>query len=76
MDDMCEVKETLLDHREKLHDIKEMQHEQNKGFSQHNKVTYSLMFLSGVVFGMSDAKWLPYTTIIYEFGKEVLKIGN
>jgi len=79
----CEYRQELLDVKSILIEMKKQDYDTSieilkethyikKNIAQHNKLTYGLMFLAGTAFGMADAKWMPYASLIYEFGKQVL----
>ena len=60
--------------RGKLQDNYEICKELDHKMANLNK-TFIIIFLAGTAFGMSDSKWLPYASIIYEFGKDILTKG-
>ena len=68
-DIQIESKDTLY---KSLIEILKETHFIKKSQSTNNKTTYTLMFVAGVAFGMADTKWMPFASVIYEFGKSVL----
>lgn len=69
------TEEQLLKIKTMVHDIAIDVTDGNKSRSSDNKTTYTLMFLSGTVFGMSDEKWRPYAGYMWDIGKEILTRG-
>ena len=71
-----EVKEDdcCLKVRGKLQDNYEICKELDHKMTNLNK-SFLVIFLAGTAFGMSDNKWLPYASIIWEFGKDILTKG-
>lgn len=63
--------ECCLKVRNKLQDIYEINKDQDHKLNSLNKVFF-VVFLAGVAFGMSDAKWLPYASWLWEFGKDII----
>lgn len=72
---MDDIKEQLLSIKTIVHNTSIDVIDGNKDRASDNKTTYSLMFISGVVFGMSDEKWRPYASFLYEAGKEIFIKG-
>jgi hypothetical protein len=83
----CQVKEQILDIKNTLVDLKKQDHDSGieilkethfirKNLGQHNKFTYGVVLVTGVLLGMTDQKWLPYASWLYELGKEILTKGN
>jgi len=68
------VRDTMNDLKEKLQKNYEINKEVEHKFSNLNKILL-IMFLAGVAFGMSEEKWLPYASMIWEFGKDIITKG-
>jgi len=86
LENECEVKNILVDIKEKIVDLRKQDHDSSidilrethyikKNMALHNKTTYTLMFISGVAFGMADAKWMPYASLLYDGVKQILGKG-
>lgn len=66
-------------HRNHIEHNNKMNSKQNKileNLTQHNKFTYGLVAVAGVLIGMSDHRWMPYASWLYELGKEIIGKGS
>ncbi len=68
---LVDLKELYVDHKRENYDssinILKETHYIKKSQANNNKITYSLMFLSGTAFGLSHKSWSPYVEILWDF---------
>ena len=61
--------------RDKQQDIYELLYDISHKLGSLSKILI-IVFLAGTAFGMSDSKWMPYASMIWEFGKDIFFKGQ